>query len=646
MFFQHLETGGINLFSERQKEILSYLIESNEEVTAKWIAKQLGLSDRTIRNEIQYMKADCDSVGVSIESIRGKGYVVHITDRELFESSFNKIVKVKDNTRTVNFSYKKNRIEYLIRRLILERDCIKIEDLADELFVSQSTMQNDLKAVKDILSEYSLKLVNRPYYGTYVEGHEYMKRVCLSSFMLGNDGVLNIDTAAFELYENIRDVIIKKVNKYNVEISDLSLCNLTIHIMIACKRIEKDLIIEDLNDYLVVEYPMERKMAAEIVKEVEEHTGLVFPNSEVDYIIIHLLGTKLLYKETLIEYRGFNDAKSIVQCMVNRLKRELNWDLKDDNEFMQALTLHIRSAINRLKYNMNIRNPLLDEIKTKYPDAFDGAVIANKCIEDYLSVEVGEHEIAYIAIHIAAALERMKLKRKEPKRVVIVCASGVGSAKLLYYHLKKLFEHNLQVVDSINYYELSKYDLSTIDFVISTIPIKEDLGVPVQVVNTFLGEDDIVNIKNRLFLGEQDRISPFLHPSRVFVHMEFDNKETVLEFMCNELYKQGIVPENYLNLVLERESVAATCFGNLVAIPHPIKLVTEETFWTVCTLKYPILWDDNQMVQFICLLNIQKDKKEDLNSMYTKLISVVEDKTVVQKLINSNSVDEIINILI
>lgn len=116
--------------------------------------------------------------------------------------------------------------------------------------------------------------------------------------------------------------------------------------------------------------------------------------------------------------------------------------------------------------------------------------------------------------------------------------------------------------------------------------------------------------------------------------------------MCNELYKQGIVPENYLNLVLERESVAATCFGNLVAIPHPIKLVTEETFWTVCTLKYPILWDDNQMVQFICLLNIQKDKKEDLNSMYTKLISVVEDKTVVQKLINSNSVDEIINILI
>nr|WP_246583138.1 PTS sugar transporter subunit IIA [Clostridium simiarum] len=231
------------------------------------------------------------------------------------------------------------------------------------------------------------------------------------------------------------------------------------------------------------------------------------------------------------------------------------------------------------------------------------------------------------------------------KKVIIVCASGVGSAKLLFYHLKKIFAHELEIVDSINYYELREYNLSSIDFIISTIPIKEPIGIPVQVVKTFLEEEDIDNIKSKIYLGPEHKTSLFLHHSRVFIHKEFDNKESVLRFMCEELYKQGLVPKNYINLVLEREAVASTGFGNLVAIPHPIKPVTEEAFWTICTLKQPILWENDQMVQFICLLNTPKEVKENLNNMYEKLIFVIEDKMFVEKIIKSDSVDEIINIL-
>lgn len=100
-------------------------------------------------------------------------------------------------------------------------------------------------------------------------------------------------------------------------------------------------------------------------------------------------------------------------------------------------------------------------------------------------MEVVEDEIAYIALHIGVALERMKLNKKKIKKVLIVCASGVGSAKLLSYRLQNLFSQELEIIDTINYYNLSSYDLSIIDLVISTIPIKEDLGIPVQVVNTF-----------------------------------------------------------------------------------------------------------------------------------------------------------------
>ena len=44
---------------------------------------------------------------------------------------------------------------------------LKIQVLADEIHVSFSTLQNDLKDVKDILSRYDLQLVKKPNYGLY-----------------------------------------------------------------------------------------------------------------------------------------------------------------------------------------------------------------------------------------------------------------------------------------------------------------------------------------------------------------------------------------------------------------------------------------------------------------------------------------------
>jgi lichenan operon transcriptional antiterminator len=294
---------------------------------------------------------------------------------------------------------------------------------------------------------------------------------------------------------------------------------------------------------------------------------------------------------------------------------------------------------------MSIRNPLLDDIKRKYPSAFQGAAIASRCIGDYLGVEVGEHEIAYIALHIGVALERIRAIQIKTKRVIVVCNSGVGSAKLLYYRLKNEFKDEIDIVATTSYYQLNEYDLSLIDFIISTIPLKEDIGVPVQVVHTFLGGEDIVSIREKLRSVKGCEERRYLDESRVFIHKNFDDKESVIRFMCNELHKQKLVSNDYVNSVFEREEIAATSFGNFVAIPHPFEPETEETFWTVCTLKKPIEWAGKNMVQFICLLNIGKDSKEDLEGMYQRLVALVENRTLVQKILKSESAEDIIRLV-
>lgn len=629
--------------NNRQKEILMFLKKFNEPITAKWMSKELGVSDRTIRNEINKLQKECESFGIEIESTRGKGYQLKVINKALLKNESHLLFK-KNDSLSDRFVLQDNRVKYILQRLLLAKDFIKMERLEDELFVSKSTLQNDLKLVEKKLKQFRLTYVNRPYYGKKVHGDEYMKRLCLSNSALENNkGFSNerdwFRLLDFNLFVKIKVIIIEIVDDYNFDISDLTLESLATHITIACKRIEDDFIIGPLNVPLTDGSTIERNVADKIIQEVENFTGLKFPQTEVEYILVHLLGTKLSYE---IDSSESNILSEIVEGIVEKLKEVYNWDFSYDLEFIRGLSFHLGPVMNRLRYGMNIHNPLLNDIKAKYPLAFEGAVVASKCIGKYINKEIGEHEISYVAMYIGAALERMQITQKN--RVLIVCATGVGSAKLLYFHLKKLFEDEMEIMDTISYYKLSSYPLDDIDFIISTIPVEMEFNVPVIVVNPLLVDEDIKNIKYQ-FNVFQDKDLTFIDPSRVFIHQELKDRESVIRFLCNKLNEQEIVSKDYVELVLKREALSSTYFGNLVAIPHPIITQTNKTLWTICTLKYPIPWIDQNMVQFVCLLNVKEDSSEDLSNMYERLIALIKSNSVIQQLITSNSTEELIEIL-
>ncbi|RDW21341.1 PTS sugar transporter [Oceanobacillus arenosus] len=629
--------------TNRQKEIIIRLIKSSEPVTAEWISRDLSVSDRTIRNEINKMKNECNSFGIEINSIRGKGYQLKVINELLFQEKSPLLFK-QDDLLSDHFESQDNRVRYILQRLLLVGNFIKMEKLQEELFVSSTTLKNDLKLVYKKLKQFNLSYVSRPHYGKKVEGDEYNKRLCLSNSALDNNNGFSKVEDFFHfldanLFRKIKETIIDTVNNYDFTLSDFTLGNLTTHITIACKRIEEGYFVEPLNISMTANDIIAKNVADNIIQKVEDITGLKFPASESEYILAHLLGTKLLY--TL---DGISSAtiSIIVDKIIEKLKEVYDWDFHYDLEFIQGLSTHLGPVMNRLKYGMNIHNPLLNEIKTKYPFAFEGAIIASKCIEDYLNKKIGEHEISYIATYIGAALERMEDISK--KKVLIVCATGMGSAKLLYYQLQKLFKDKMEIIDTISHYKLSRYSLDGIDFVISTVSVSMDLNIPVITTNLLLEDNDIERIKYQ-FSTFKDTLFTLIDPARVFIHQKLKDRESVIQFLCDELGKQKLVSEDYAELVLKREELSSTYYGNFIAIPHPIIPQTNKTFWTICTLKEPIPWNNQNMVQFVCLLNIDKDTDEDLKIMYEQLVALVKSNSTVQQLVKSDSVAEVIELL-
>lgn len=642
------------MLSARGRSILKKLLSADTPVTGNYLATINNVSARTIREDIKQLDHMLLENGAEIQSVMGKGYQLKIGNEKQFRKYLQSIAKEMSEEDFIP-NAPEDRVTYVIKRLLLAEDYVKLEELAEALYVSKSTVQNDLKSVKDILSNYDIKLKSRPNHGLEVEGNELKLRFCMSEYIFDYEHK-EIGDRSFSMFLKaitkqdlaaVGEIIMDQLSENKLSMSDIAVNNLQIHICIAINRIKRGayvkLVKSDLDDILDKE---EYIVAQKIAQIIKDKFDVEFPDVEIAYIAIHLLGTKMTaYSNSGNDFvSGFFEESIIhlVEYMLERMEKQLNLGISEDEELKIALALHLKPAINRYKYGMNIRNPLLESIKKNYPLSYEAAVLAGVAIEEMTGSEIDDNETGYLALHIGAAIERKKLNNG-PKRCLIVCASGLGTAKLIFYKLKSYFGEGLDVVGTTEYYKLKDYDLSDTHFIISSIPISEKLAVPVIEVNALLSEEDIRKIQRHINLNKP-QTDVYFQKELLFLHENLTSKEEVLAFLNRRLLDKGLVDETFLEAVYERESVAPTAYGNLVAIPHPISPQSEKTFLVACTLEKAIMWD-NKPVQFICMLCVKKESMEDLQSLYDFLVNIIDNISVVQSLVKAKTYEEFMTLL-
>lgn len=226
------------------------------------------------------------------------------------------------------------------------------------------------------------------------------------------------------------------------------------------------------------------------------------------------------------------------------------------------------------------------------------------------------------------------------KKCYIVCASGIGSSKLIQYKLKSEFRSEIEVLGTTELYRLKEIPYPDIDFIISAVPINEPLPVPVLEVNAILSQVDLNNIKQFI---KSDHSNPltFIDEEHTFLNQSFRSKEEIFLFLMDQLKEKHALSEDYIEQLEKREEIAPTAYGNYVSIPHPITPQTSTTFLTFCTLKQPVQWGERK-VQFVCLLNVEKDSLEDLQRLYDVLGKIVNTPSIVSKLLQCETYAEFI----
>lgn len=643
------------MVSRQMSDIYRRLSES-EYQTAEALAEELGVSSKTIRNQLKNLNELLSEFEVYVESKHGSGYRLVVANpgrrKELEE-----LMQKRELQESAIPNSSEERVQYLLEYLLNAERYVKLDDLSELLYISKKTLTNNLKEVECLLGEYNLSLKRKPNYGVCVEGKEFDRRLCIAGYVaekiklaekLGGDQ--DVTEEIQWIYKCVRGCL----SKYNFDISNVAFQNLILHIQIAILRMRGGHYVPMVEgDGEKVRNKKTYRMAEEILGMIKEKFSVGFPPSEIVYIAIHLEGKKMVLNAGIGEESEGNlvisqEISDLVDQMLGAVNDAFKFDFREDLELRMSLSQHMVPLVVRLQHDMKLTNPLLKDIKERYSFAYTMATTACVVLNHKFHKAMKEDEIGYIALLFALALERKKTEVAK-KNILLVCASGRGSAQLLLHRYKTEFGSYLNKISVCDVGRIGEQDFTEIDYVFTTVPIPVKIPVPIQEVEYFLKSSDIQAVKKTL-MGKVDSPVLDIYPKELFLpHMKFANKEEALRTLCGFVCDKGLAPKEFIDSVRAREVLAKTAFGNFVAMPHPIEVMGERPFVCVAVLDDPILWTEDaldSLIQVIFLVSVANYEHFDVQQFYQVTAKLLLDGESMQELIQYQSYDTLRNLLL
>ena len=259
-------------------------------------------------------------------------------------------------------------------------------------------------------------------------------------------------------------------------------------------------------------------------------------------------------------YKWINE-EAVVEKIIEKVSEMINLDLKEDRILITGLVDNLKSSIYRINNDIQIINSVFKDLILNRDK---NIAIVKKAIEETekeFKINFTEYEIASMAYQIKSSIKRTK--RKNIKKVLLICGLGYGSSKILEESLKENYE--LDIVDIIPYYLADDLipGYKEVDFILSTIEIHRQFevsyGIPIIKINPIMQDEDFEKLaeygieKNRTSLSLKKLVSI------IESNAEINDKQKLIENLKDE-FEDKIVNDiqktgHTLRKLLKKENV-------------------------------------------------------------------------------------------
>ncbi len=591
-------------YKYRQHQILNFLIKQNAPVSSEYLSKAMAISSKTIKKDMSEISAALRSNGAVIQSKTGVGYFLTISDPEAF-GRFTNFAKPELSTSN-NTPFFFQRCQYIIRRLIAEQRYIKINDLADELYTSRTTITNDMKHVKKILEEFDIRIEQKPNHGLLAIGSERHFRMCLiDQFTHFENNDLFVEETSFsqlfaispQTFDQIEQVILDAQNFFApVEIPYQNIKKL-VRLIILCSRRNKHDLASSFNEDETV-YLMKRS-SYQVAKYICNETAPYLDQA----LTFH---DSLLISIYVGCYRNFSSVESIKDTRrfleYHHLAEDIIKHLSDLNDFLYMkydaslannLALHFFPMMQRVNHKVRFDNIPIQHIKQSSPTAVELAIQTATYLKQTRNLDLNENEICFLSLVFYPIFGRYSAKLHR-RNIIIVSSINKCTGNIIGERLRRNFSDYIDQITLLDVYELKHFDFSAYDLIFTDLLPKTLIPTPIPIIHIspFFNTSSKDDIKNILMLNHSNFESMILNFKKeyFFNNVHFKEKTEFFRFFIDKLKTKQTLPDGFLEDLIQRDQMCSAEIGNNVALLKTLHSYDLEPFISVTIVEKPFIW--------------------------------------------------------
>ncbi|BBM18807.1 PTS fructose transporter subunit IIA [Enterococcus avium] len=620
------------MLTKKEKELIDYLNIKKRWVTSDELADFSSCTTRTIRNRVAKINQNNPELILTSHL----GYQLN--------------AEVKLNT--TGTEDRKSRI--FLELLKHSSEGVDFYELAEKLYISESTLKNDIQQLKKEITNDAIQIIFEQDY-IKLTGPERAKRRYLISLLYNESdlqeklkvsiqqmiGYISLE----KLQQTIRDVL----SEHTIQINQYSLNNIVLHFAISIERIRQghSLVKAQMNSQ--AQSTSEFLIAEEISDKLAQQYDIHFSQAELEQLSLLFIGmqNETLTKQNNQQLSTFVDQKIItaLQDVLAEVERTYLVELHDE-EFFNKLAIHLQSLYYRSHYETFTRNSSLLDLKTAYPLIYDLAVYISSLIQDRLAIWFNDDEISFIALHIGSFLETQKHYRNQVTiQLIVNDYHDIG--RNLSKQIEERFGENVTVLVT----EKWKVMNSDCDLLLTTDRATASECAGSVFIHPFLISKDVKKIEKRIDSLKAQRekrrmyqaIEKFILPELYFNQVDPAGltPEEIRKQINQRMIQSGFVDDHFSERVEKREHMSPTSFPSGIAVPHSVELEAIKSGVAIMTLPEPLIWASHP-IKLIAYIAINKDEANDFNDFFEKFIEIVSEPVNTKQLSMSEDYEEFI----
>lgn len=617
---------------DKMKELIYVLKNSTTWISSISLSKMIGVSERTIRNYINEINQSD-----SYEILSSKnGY--QLKETGMVQEASDDLMDERSNI--------------VLSHLLSNQSGYSLYDLADELCVSESTILNSvLPKVKKLLHTFHIQIKSHDYMYSLV-GSEQDKRKLIGYIASHNiygyfssTNTLRKLFPAFDIDEVLQNLF-ELCQESNLFLNNYSLNNLLVHILIIIIRLESKHSLSSSQeqidaDKLITHFHQKDKiiqLANDISEFFSSTYGSSIPIEDFKQIVILIALSVERYEGNELDFETLSTF--IDQCFLDHILQIANemchrYELKMfDPDFLLQFCLHMYNVYQRSTFHISYPNPIANQIKKDYAPIYDMAVFFAHRFSLLYHMEINDDEIAFIAFHIGAYLERDK-EKKGTIRCIVIVENYHNFANNMVKELETTFQEEMTIVNvmSLNRYMMMK---SECELLLTTIQIMEH-HPHIVLINPILTKQNMMNIWKELEEIEEEKktrnakvfLQKMLRDELYIRNIYLDDETSYIEYMGELCLKHKYVQKEFIKDVLIREAVSSTAFTDCLAVPHAINQYASSSFICVLHNDTAIPWGKHQ-VNFVLMIGVAEADMKYFNDAFHLIIDSYSsmDKTI------------------